>query len=161
MTTLTPTKRNDLTQDAFALERQAAGGQDAPEGIANVANAVIKYEKVELYTTFLVEYAFVDSDIVIHFFPPREAFVRVHEGYKINPDFHVKWQRAFPEVLSPVAEEYFQATKPRVIAQYTPELASWYMRCRGFADMIDPTTFVLRFFAKLDEGLDRAGFSVS
>ena len=55
-----------------------------------------------------------------------------------------------------MAEEYFQATYPRLKAAYTEEQASWWMRAYGFGQLLDPHKFAYGFFDKLDEALDAA-----
>lgn len=129
---------------------------DLPAYVANVVDAVVKFTKVEEYTTFLAEYAMMDGDIVVHFFPPQEQYVKVAEGYKMLDEHLLRWQRAFPQVLSPVAEKYFAATYPVLVAQYVTEMTSWYFKAGGFARRLDPESFVLRFFAQLDQVLDVA-----
>ena len=127
-----------------------------PGMVANVQDAVVKFTKVEDYTTFLAEYAFVDGDIVVHLFPPREQHVQVADGFKLLDEHLLRWQRLFPQVLSPVAEKYFAATYPVLMAQYVPEMTSWYFKAGGFARRLDPESFVLLFFSRLDQALDAA-----
>lgn len=144
------------TEEVFAQERAAAGGADAPVAIGNVLNAAIKFTQVDCYTTFLAEYAFIDGDIVFHYFPPREAYVQVPgtDAHRVTQDFQKRWRQVFPAVLSPVAEAYFRASRPTVAAQYVPEMTSWWMRCRGFAERLDPDGYVQQFLEKLDHALD-------
>ena len=140
------------TRAVFEAERQRAGGHAAPSEIG--INSIVEFTKVEDYTTFLAEFAFVDRDIVLHFFPPREAYVVAGEKLRVVDSYLLWFQRRFPEVLSPVAEEYFQATKPVVVAQYVPEMTSWWMRCGGFAARLEPEAFIRKFFALLDQRID-------
>lgn len=151
-------KRVDIaeTKAAFAQVRAAAGGVEEPVALGNVRNAVIQFTQISDYTTFLVEYAFLDGNIIVHFFPPIEAYVGVGDGRRVVEEFSLYWQRRFPLVLSPVAEDYFKATLPVISAKYTPELQSWYFKAGGFANRLDPDSFILGFFARLDEALDRA-----
>ena len=121
--------------------------------IGNVRNAVVGdpekgLTKVEDYTTFLAEYTFLEGDIIVHFFQTKEiAKAEGKDRY---------WLRIFPPVMSDTAEEYFQATKPRIFAEYVPEMTSWYMRCHGFANRLDPAGYILDFFEKLDDALEAA-----
>jgi len=134
--------------EAAFLQESASAGADAPAAIGNVADAVVSFIKVEDYTTFVAEYAFIDGNIVLHFFHSRETWNR-------DDKWHVTYfLDMFPSVLSQVAEAYFEATKPRIVAQYTPEMTSWYMRANGFAVRLDPDGFVRRFLSKLDVALD-------
>lgn len=121
-----------------------------------VKDAVVQFTSVENYTTFLAEFAFVGADIVVHFFPVKEAYMAVGDRRRVSNDYLLYWQRHFPQVLSPVAEEYFHATKPVLVAQYIPEMTSWFMRAGGFVSQLNPTEFIVRFFEKLDDALERA-----
>jgi hypothetical protein len=125
--------------------------------VGNVLDATVKFTKVEDYTTFLAEYAFIDGDVVVHFFLPREHYVQVADGYKPLDEHLIWWQRAFPQVLSPVAEKYFAATYPVLMAQYVPEMTSWYFKAGGYALRLDPEAFLLQFFSYLDQAIDVAG----
>lgn len=135
-------------------EKQAAGGKEAPVAIGNVLDAVVKFDKVEQYTTFLAEYALLDGDIVVHFFPAQEEYIEVAGRHRVRDEFLLRWQRLFPEVLSPVAEKYFGATLPVISAQYVPEMTSWYFRAGGYANRLNATEFILKFFEHLDDALD-------
>lgn len=142
------------TEAVFAQMRQAAGGQEEPVALGNVLDAVVKFTQVGDYTTFLAEYACLDGNIVVHFFPPAEAYVGTGEARKVVEEYLLYWQRKFPLVLSPVAEDYFKATRPVLTAQYIAEMQSWYLRAGGFANRLDPDSFILGFFERLDAGLD-------
>lgn len=144
------------TKEVFAQMRRAAGGKDEPVALGNVLDAVVKFTQVADYTTFLAEYAFLDGNIIVHFFPPFEAYVGTGEARRVLEEYSLYWQRQFPVVLSPVAENYFKATRPVLIAQYVREMQSWYLRAGGFANRLDPDAFILGFFAALDAGLDAA-----
>jgi hypothetical protein len=124
--------------------------------LENVSNATVKMTKVEDYTTFLAEYAFIDGDIVMHFFPPIEQYVKTDNGARLLDEHLLRWQRSFPQVLSPIAESYFSATRPVLMAQYVPEMTSWYFKAGGFARSLSPETLVLEFLARLDAAVDAA-----
>ena len=127
-------------------EDVAAEIQQSPD-IYGVENAVPKFFKVDIYTTFTAEWAAIDGDFVIHFFLPSD---QVLPG---GSDGHY-WQTLFPQVLSDSAESFFSATKPRITAQYTPELSSWFFKARGFALVLNQSDFLAGFFAALDSSLD-------
>jgi len=135
----------------------AAAAQD----VAGVSDAVVKFKQVECYTTFLAEYAAVDGNVIIHFFPPRESFTMVGGKPVLSRDFMHWWQTRFPELLSPAAEEYFKATQPTLQAQYIPEMQSWWMRAGGFARRLGVSAFVEGFFSLLDQRIDEASSSSS
>jgi hypothetical protein len=138
---------------AFSEERRAAGGCDVPVAIDGVARAVVTLHQVEDFTSFFAEYGLVGSDIVLHFFLSPEA--------RDMPERERYFLEVFPRVLSDLSEAYFRATQPRVFAEYVPEMTSWYMRCRGFADRLDPHLYVLEFLEKLDARLDEGLNSAS
>jgi hypothetical protein len=142
------------TEAVFAQMREAAGGKEEPVALGNVLDAVVKFTQVGDYTTFLAEYAFLDGSIVVHFFPPAEAYAGTGDARKVVEEYLLYWQRKFPLVLSPVAEDYFKATRPVLTAQYITEMQSWYLRAGGFANRLDPDAFILGFFERLDAGLD-------
>lgn len=121
--------------------------QQAPD-IAGIEQAVPKFEQVRQYTTFLAEWAQIDGDLVVHFFPAPEQNALAEKAQERY------WLRDFPQLLSDTAEQYFNATKPRLTASYAEELSSWYFRARGFALQLDPAEFIGRFFVLLDEALD-------
>ncbi len=135
---------------------------EQPDFSANaVGEHVPKFKKIENYTTFLAEYAEVGDDIILHFFPPAEAYVQVAgtDTWKVPAAVLRAWQLRFPEVLSPTAENHFRATAPKIVAQYVPEMTSWWMACRSYALTLDPDTLILSFLQKLDAALDAAGVS--
>ena len=139
-----------MSVDQDSLKRLRA----EPSAIGNVRNAVIGdpekgLEKVEDYTTFLVEYVFHEGYMIVHFFQTKELA-------KANPQKRDRyWLQLFPKVLSDTAEEHFQATLPRILAEYVPEMTSWYFKARGFSNRLDPKGFLYAFFDKLDDSLDR------
>lgn len=112
----------------------------------SVSNAVPKFTQIDCFDTFKAEYVIQNGNYIIHFFL-REEGNKITEG---------GWATLFPSILSPVAEEYFQATKPRIVAIYVPELKSWYMKANGFAHRLDADEFIDRFFEKLDAALDQS-----
>ncbi len=133
-------------------------GQQGGKIFGNVENAVIQFTPVESYTTFIAEYAVQGGDYIVHFFPPNSQYVFANNHRKVSGPFLVKWQRTFPQILSPCAEHYFGATQPRLQAAYTAEMFSWWLRANGFALRLDPGGFITRFFDKLDSDLDAVSF---
>lgn len=145
------------TAEVFSKFREQVGRHNVDADLGNIDKAVISFAKVESFTTFLAEYAFVDGNIVVHFFPPKEAYVvsMATQQPKVSVDFLRHWQRTFPQLLSPIAEDYFKATAPIITATYVAEMTSWWMRANGFANGLDPNTLILKFFVALDAALDR------
>lgn len=102
----------------------------------------LQFKKVTDYTTFSAEHAFDGDDIVFHFFRTKE-----------NPSDRY-WQDVFPNGLSDVAQEVFQAGYPRLKATFTQEVDSWWMRASGFAHEGLPEERIQHFYAKLDQALE-------
>jgi hypothetical protein len=147
MTTMTVVSRSET--EGFS-RKYRENAQD----VAGVPDAVVQFTKVEEYTSFLAEYADVDGNFIIHFFPPKEAYSSSSGSPKVSQEFILWWQRKFPEILSPAAEGYFKATRPTLTAQYIPEMQSWWMRAGGFARRLGAKEFVEGFFAELDRQVD-------
>lgn len=95
---------------------------------------------------FSAEYAVVDeNDIVYHFFHTEKT--------DKLPDPRGFWLNTFPQILSDVAQEYFKATKPRLLASYVPELASYWMRAYGYAQLGDVDEKSKKLFEKMSQAL--------
>lgn len=107
------------------------------------------FKKVEDFTTFRAEYAIRGSDLVMHFFVTPEVEKNV-KGKKY-------WLELFPTCLDPVAQQHFEATAPRLEAQYTEMVNSWWLRARGYDHLLDVDAFVSTFLTKLDASLEALG----
>lgn len=118
------------------------------EAKAQIPVFSVHFIPIDNHTTFRAEVAITEGDIVFHFF--------VNEEIKAMPDPKKYWMETFPNALSQVAEEHFQATFPRLKAAYTEEQASWWMRAYGFGQLLEPHKFAYAFFDKLDAALDSA-----
>lgn len=80
--------------------------------------AILPFEKIDKYTTFMAEFVEKDQDLVFHFFPSPEAHA--------SPNCRRYWYRVFPETLSSVASKVFEAGPPRLQAQLVEGvIASW------------------------------------
>ena len=132
----------------FEQESRQVGG-----AVAGIEQAVIQFTKINDFTTFKVEYAWVDGDLVIHFFLTAEM-IQLNKTTDGGPAVKNYWIRTFPLALDKASKEYFQADKPRLQAKYTEELASWYFRAQGYGDRIDPDRFAETFFDHLDQALE-------
>lgn len=95
------------------------------------------------FTTFRAEWAWKGDDLVLHFFKPEA---------KLDGNY---WMTTFPNCLSEVAEDFFNASYPRLKAAYAPEkeLESWWMQASNFTP-IDQRQFVESFLDKLDTRLE-------
>lgn len=102
----------------------------------------LEFTRDKTYTTFEAEHAFAGDDIVFHFFRTPE---NGSEKY---------WQDIFPDALSEVAQEVFQAGYPRLKAAFTRETDSWWMRANSFASIGLPDERVKRFYQNLDQALE-------
>jgi hypothetical protein len=135
-----------------------------------VGSIPLKFTRVTRFTTFFVEYAIKDGDIVVHFFPSEEA----HKSQNAR----TYWFDTFPLVLDKVACASFGVQAPRLEAGFvevgTPSptlpgmepvwfdaykgaaMPSWWLVAHGFMHVIDPDALVDRFFSALDSALDAA-----
>lgn len=103
----------------------------------------LQFVQVNDYTTFRAEYALDGADFVVHFYQTPE-----HE--KDIP----YWLKSFPAVLDAVAREHFQANQPRLVAAYTEEMGSWWLRAHDYANILDKDGYIRKFLDKLDQTLD-------
>jgi hypothetical protein len=135
-------------------EAQAVGqlGAEKELSASEVEQAVVKFS-ADSYASFRAEWGVVDGDIVIHFYLPEDA----GDLSTAHPSRTVSWQRywleTFPNVLSPTAQDYFLATRPRLVAKYTEEVGSWWFRARGFGQALSVKDLVTGFLQKLDSAL--------
>jgi hypothetical protein len=118
-------------------------GKDQAVPASHIANGVPVFKRVEDYTTFVAEYALKDNDIVVHFYPG--------ENNKV-------WA-IFASHMDKVAQEHFSAMPPRLVAAFTEEMNSWWLRARGFGHLLDLDAFMTKFFDALDASIEES-FSV-
>jgi hypothetical protein len=155
---MTTTVNPAETAEVFRKAREQAGAVDIGADLGGVQDAVLKFIKVEEFTTFLAEYVVSDGAIIVHFFPPREAFeisLTTREP-RVTAEYLRYWKMKFPHILSPVAENYFKAGPPLLTATYVEEMTSWWMRAGGYAGRTDADDVIMRFFDTLDAALDAA-----
>ena len=136
---------NISEEDANRLARK----ETRVQGPMNISNAVINFTKVKDYTTFVAEYAMVGEDLVFHFFLTPEMDREPKDG-----PVAAYWMVKFPKVLDTSAKKYFEAKSPRLVAKYTPEMQSWWMKAQGYSDRIDPDAFAKKFLEQLDGDLE-------
>lgn len=122
--------------------------QSGPKVIMGLSKAVPVFTKVDDFTTFLAEYAIIGSDLVMHFYGTGE---HPNDGSARGNQY---WHVHFPSCLELVGEEHFQASKPRVIAKYTEEMKSWFLKAQGYDHLTDIDAYVRNFCAKLDQSLE-------
>jgi hypothetical protein len=130
------------------LSRDQAQTQIESEAKNALPVLPLHFIEVRDYTTFALEFAITEGDIVFHFYVTDEV--------NASPDPTHYWKEVFPNTLSVCVESYFKATYPRIKAAYTEEKASWWMRAYGFGLVLDPHNFVYKFLDELDAALDGA-----
>lgn len=113
---------------------------------------VLKFIKIEQYTTFRAEYAIDGDDLVFHFFLPPEMNDRMN-----SLPVRKYWLEEFPKVFEPVVFETFKAAPPRVQAKYISDMGlnSWWFRAFGFSKGLEPERLCGVFCESLDKGLDQ------
>jgi hypothetical protein len=122
--------------------------QNGPKIITGLSKAVPKFTKIEDFTSFLAEYAMIGSDLVMHFYGTEE---HPNDGGAEGEQY---WKVHFPSCLELVGQDHFQATKPRLIAKYTKEMRSWFLKAQGYDHLTDIDEFVRKFCTKLDAALE-------
>ncbi len=130
------------------LSREQAQAKIETEAQGTLPVLPLHFIPVRDYTTFSLEFAITEGDIVFHFYATNEV--------NALPDPAKYWKETFPNTLSTSVESYFKATYPRIKAAYTEEHASWWMRAYGFGHVLDPHGFVYKFLDELDAALDGA-----
>jgi len=90
---------------------------------------------------FLVDYHFIGNDIVFKFF---------RKGIS-----NVDWKSRFPVVLEKVAVDKFNASYPKVQAEYIREFDSWWMKASDFGWIIDKDKFVKDFVSSLKDAFNK------
>lgn len=141
-------ERTVVLKDNLKPEEAVNALREAPTGFGGVKEAVPSYTKIKEYTTFEAEYTMIGEDVVVHFFPSEELKVAPKQSGETY------WKVHFPEVLNETAQEYFNATAPRLVAKYTEELYSWWFKAQGYGHIIDLDFFIRRFFEKMDAKLE-------
>lgn len=63
------------------------------------------------------------------------------------------WVNKFPITLNEVAQDYFDATSPRLQAKYTAEIKSWWLRAQGYDHLLDVDSYSRRFLEKMNDAL--------
>lgn len=135
----------DADKAAGMLHTEGQLVEGTEEDIARAVPKFVESARAE----FIARSAVVDHDLVVHFFLPRAAGDLKKADANQQKRWEAYWLEQFPQVLSPTAMEYFQADKSRLVAKYTPEVASWWFRARGFGDALDPVALVDGFYVAL------------
>jgi len=145
-------------QERTVASSAVAGEESANQvggALGSEANVALKPQPIDFqvkeYRNFRAEYALSDDDFIIHYFITKKQI-------KSCPMQELEhwWLNEFSEKMEALSKEYFDAGSPRIQAAYTPELASWWFRARGYGYLIDPTAFLLEFFEQLDGSFHEA-----
>lgn len=120
------------------------------EGALAVPDAIhfVKYSG----SHFVAEYQLVDGNLVFHFYV-HPAHIQRYSAQELER----WWLNGFAQCLDVLAQEYFDATAPRLQARYTEEVASWFLRALGFGHLLDPLAFALAFLEQFDGRLLGSG----
>lgn len=129
--------------------RKALKGESKEWNAQSLPRAIPEFLDSNRYS-FKSKWAIIGDDIQIQFFLPKHAKTDTPRAAEAWQDY---WLNKFAAKLDTVAREYFEADKPRLIAKYTPELASWWFKAQGFSHILDLKKYVNGFLDQLDERL--------
>jgi hypothetical protein len=124
------------------MKHDTESTSDILKSVETPAIEALQFVEINDYPAFNVEYTMVDGDLVFHFF----------RSPRINSD-NTFWHSTFPNALSPIAESHFNATAPRLRAEFVNEMDSWWLRAKGYDNILDKDAYVRRFFSKLSQQL--------
>lgn len=124
----------------------------AEEPLGGVERGVPVFTEVNGYTTFFAKHTWQGGNVIIQFFLPPER--RETDEHFVASSQRPYWLEAFPRALSDVAQEYFQATLPRLQVKWTEELGSWWFKAQGYGHLLDPEAFLTGFYDQLDAALE-------
>jgi hypothetical protein len=127
------------------------GAIDSTKAFLNIPDCVPKFVQWQ-GRAMDAEFTIQGSDIIFHFFhkdmpgdkPVREAVIRP-ESMTVP-----KWQEAFPTLLDESARNYFRAEYPRLMARFTGELQSWWLKAQGFGLALAPAALAEGYLELLD-----------
>lgn len=116
--------------------------------------AIPEFTTISKYRGFKVEHTTLKGDLVLHFFLPKHAQLNSPEARNAWMSY---WLNKFPAKLDEVAQRYFEAGYPRLMAKYTSEVASWWFKAQGFGEVLDAGAFLQGFFDQLEAALSENG----
>lgn len=142
------------------VERTVVLGADIPEGkakelLSSQPDIQLGEGAIPNFThanrrSFKVDYTILNGDLVLHFYLPKHATIDSPESRQA---WMAYWLKDFPAKLDSIAQEYFEAGYPRLMAKYTEEVSSWWFKAQGFGVVLNVGEFVQKFLDKLDESL--------
>lgn len=130
--------------------KDALKGEKKEWNANSLPNAIPEFKESDRYS-FKSKWSVIGDDIQIQFFLPKHAKLDEPRAAEAWQDY---WLKKFAATLDEVARKYFDADSPRLLAKYTPELASWWFKAQGFSHMLDPESYVNGFLDLLDESLN-------
>lgn len=130
-------------KDALRSEKKEWNADSLPD-------AIPEFKDSHRYS-FKAKWAIIGYDIQIQFFLPKHAKLDEPRAAEMWQDY---WLKKFAATLDMVARKYFDADSPRLLAKYTPELASWWFKAQGFSHMLDPESYVDGFLDLLNVTLN-------
>lgn len=129
--------------------KKALKNEQSEWNAQSLPGAIPEFKDSNRYS-FRAKWAVIGEDIQIQFFLPKHAKLDEPRAAEAWQDY---WLKQFAAKLDVVARRYFDADAPRLLAKYTPELASWWFKAQGFAHMLDPSKYVEDFLDLLDTTL--------
>lgn len=129
-------------KDALKEEKKEWNADSLP-------NAIPEFKDSNRYS-FKAKWSVIGEDIQIQFYLPKHAKLDDQRAAEAWQDY---WLKKFAATLDASARKYFDADSPRLLAKYTPEMASWWFKAQGFAHMLDPEAYVEGFLDLLNEQL--------
>ncbi len=130
--------------------REALKGEQKEWNAQSLPGAIPEFKDSNRYS-FKAKWSVIGEDIQIQFFLPKHAKLDDQRAAEAWQDY---WLKKFAFTLDLVARRYFEADSPRLLAKYTPELASWWFKAQGFAHMLNPEAYVDGFLDLLDATLN-------
>ena len=115
----------------------------------SIPGAIPEFKDSNRYS-FKAKWAVISEDIQIQFFLPKHANTDTPRAAEAWQEY---WLKKFAAKLDATARKYFDADAPRLLAKYTPELASWWFKAQGFGHMLDVSGYVECFLYLLDATL--------
>lgn len=124
-------------------------GEQKEWSAGSLPGAIPEFKDSNRYS-FRAKWAVIGDDIQVQFFLPKHAKTNTPREAEAWQEY---WLKRFASKLDTVSRQYFDAESPRLLAKYTPELASWWFKAQGFSHMVDPKKYVDGFLDLLDSTL--------
>lgn len=99
----------------------------------------IEFEQFEC-PDFRAEFTLKGDDLVFHFF---------FKSSTMN-----WWKYEFPKFMEAIAKQHFNADYPQLVAAYSEELESWWLRAANQNVRFDPMGFARRYCQVLQHAIE-------